>query len=319
MEYHGSFSAKDETDESLPYSELRRKFKGFDDGLRVDPFGLYDGYTESSPSSHVVERVTIETQDYVGKGFTPVTPVVETDVTVHETELIDFGLFEECRKKALERGILPAPSAGSSSELRRWDLSPVEQQVISERFEIHARKPEGGFLTFADIYDLSSSSEATNGVFWLPHFDGAGLYYPIKFAENEPHRRPLDSLQYLRKASVQLHSYGSNELFLSGCISVDSASGSTALKKLVFGNIPIAEVPHEGDGYYRGPTLNINRFNVAPRKKVQLPDPAFVPMATDRPLYAFLTGGDTGDKLIENTSFGVEQLHLQFRRNLLHL
>ena len=155
----------------------------------------------------------------------------------------------------------------------------------------------------------------------MPHFDGHGFYYPVEFGE-APHHRPLDSLRYLKDAFVQLHSYENNvnsELFLSGKISVSDAPAGTALQNLVFGNIPIAEIPHEGDSFYRGPTLNINRLNVAPRKKIQSPNPAFEPFSSDHPLYAFIIGGDSGTQLIENTSFGVEQLHLQFRDGRLHL
>ena len=58
---------------------------------------------------------------------------------------------------------------------------------------------------------------------------------------------------------------------------------------------------------------------MAPRKKIQPPNPSFEPFKNDHPLYAFITGGDTGTQLIENTAFGVEQLHLQFRAGRLHL
>lgn len=320
VEYHGSFSAENDGPESLPYADLRERLGGHS----VENCWLYDGYPESDPIKHLISdgttKVVISTDDYVGEGFHPHTDVTQVDVEVHESAPIDFGLFPECRKKAIDRGILPAPIGKKSNATKRWNLVAVEQCVASERFEIHARKPEdGSFLTYSDIYDLSESSTVSqHGTFWLPHFDGHGLYYPIKFGES-PHHRPLDSLRYLKKATVQIHSYGTDALYLSGAIAVHDAPKPTALKNLVFGNIPLADIPHEGDSYYRGPTLNVNRLNVAPRKKIQTPNPAFEPFTSDHPLYAFITGGDVGSQLIENTSFGVEQLHLQFRDGRLHL
>jgi len=314
---HGSFRIT-EPNNPANYDGMRKTLKGYHDY----PTGFLDKYNCEDPLDHIIDSVEIDDTHYRGRSFRPLASLTDIPLYPHDDEPIDFGPFEESAQKVFERGLLPEPGSGDPSDRRRWHLQPAEAPQPDGRLELHARLPDdcqGPFLTYQRIYDESAHSHPKHRCFWLPHFDGDGLYYPVKFGNVEPHRRPLDSLQLLRNMTIHLHEHADGIRYFSGRLEGDS--DADGLQCITFGNIPVDRVPDEGNGNYRGPTLNINRFNVGPRQKMQEYNPVFEPFENDHPLYAFVLGqkGAGRNLLIENTAFGIEQLHFQWRGCRLHV
>lgn len=334
--FHGSFAIQEIDEEVLwregryeprscqckagqaDYIAMRVALKGYDQF----PSDFYKGYDEPNPSTHI-RNVEIDIADYRGNDYKELASEDEMDLVSSPEEPIDFGPFEESTQKTFDRGLLPEPGDGSASQRRRWQLERHDETVRGDRVELWAQlreEPPGTFLTYSRIYQESENgSNDAFGRFWLPHFAGNGLYYPISFGEEEPHRRPLDSLERIDKASVRVHNYGGGANYISGELRRSRAT-KDGLQSVVFGNIPVEAIPHEGTERYRGPTLKINRFSVDPREQELDYDPSFEPFKNDHPLYAYVLGrkGEEVNLFIENTSFGVEQLHFQWRGMKLH-
>lgn len=300
------------------YLAMRVAMKGYD----RFPREFYADYAQENPSKHILS-VEFDTRDYLGKGYKKLASADELELVSTPDEPIDFGPFEESAKKTFDRGLLPVPGNGSPSERRRWQLTRHDEIVGGGKTELWAQlpgAPAGTVLTYKYIYQESqNSTNDPNGRFWLPHFAGNGLYYPISFGKEGPHRRPLDSLERLDEASIRVYEYGGGAKHISGEFR-HSGTATDGLQSVVFGNIPVEAIPDESTQLYRCPTLNINRFSVGPRRKELEYDASFEPFENDHPLYAYVLGrkDKKGNLLIENTSFGVEQLHFQWRAMSLH-
>ena len=171
------------------YEGMRKALMGYE-----DEYIILRRYDSENPDDHIIDSVEIDDTQYRGRSYQPLTSLTEMPLIPHDDEPIDFGPFEESAQKVFKRGLLPEPSSGNPSERKRWNLQRAQAPQPDGRLELYARLPDdshGSFLTYQRIYNESAHSQPKYGCFWLPHFDGDGLYYPIAFGSSEPHRRSM--------------------------------------------------------------------------------------------------------------------------------